>query len=163
MTMGEGLLHVHKYLWPSGAGRFHHSLHPMVSAVTLSLLMDHNGITIYDHLMILPGEGLREAWFVSWSRGSQLEPNDGGAGARPRSLVPRPVSGRGGAFLGWPRHGLAWLPVITVTHNAGGDHKAQIDTICIVKLKSQSQSTCSNKPSSPSPKKSRVDTKIIWA
>ena len=120
MTMGEGLLHVHKYLWPSGAGRFHHSLHPMVSAVTLSLLMDHNGITIYDHLMILPGEGLREAWFVSWSRGSQLEPNDGGAGARPRSLVPRPVSGRGGAFLGWPRHGLAWLPVITVTHNAGG-------------------------------------------
>ena len=60
----------------------------MVRAVTLALLML---MLIYDHLMILPG--LREAWFVSWSRGSQLEPNDGWLAADPAvSLVPRPVS-----------------------------------------------------------------------
>ena len=79
----------------------------MVSTVTLGLLMDHNGITIYDHQMILPGEGLREAWFVSWSRGSQLEPNDGGAGAR------LPVSGSQASVQAEEEHsladpGLAW-------------------------------------------------------
>ena len=69
----------------------------------------------------------REAWFVSWSKGSQLEPNDGGAGAR------LPVSGSQASVQAEEEHsladpGLAWLPVITVTQNAGGDHKAHIDT-----------------------------------
>ena len=61
---------------------------------------------------------LREAWFVSWSRGSQLDPNDGGLAADLSvSLVPRPESQAGehsSADPAWP----AWLPVIT-THNAG--------------------------------------------
>lgn len=67
--------------------------------------------------MILPG--LREAWFVSWSRGSQLEPNDGWLAADPAvSLVPRPVSQAEEHSSADP--GLAaWLPVITTTHNAG--------------------------------------------
>ena len=58
-------------------------------------------------------------WFVSWSKGSQLEPNDGGA--RPGSLVPMRSVSRGG------RHssadpGLAWSGL--ATHNAGGVHIA---------------------------------------
>ena len=64
----------------------------MVSAVTLALLMDHNGIKSMGSSDDLAW-WLREAWFVSWSRGSQLEPNDGGLGPDPAvSLVPRPVS-----------------------------------------------------------------------
>ena len=49
--MAEGLLHVHTMLrWTRDPlpGRLHHSLHPLVSAVTLAV----NGPQWDDHLMI---------------------------------------------------------------------------------------------------------------